>query len=99
LKAPPIFIGDEISAAGFRLAGMLTRSPEPEQLKNTLEWACEQAQLIMITAEYLAMLDPQLQDDCLLREMPVIVIVPDIRNRVAVTDFSTQLRKKLGMIE
>lgn len=95
----PVFIGDEVSAAGFRLTGMRVRTPAAEELLDVFEWACRDASLIMVTPEYLEMLDKSMQEQCLLRESPAVVVVPDIRNLNPVADLSMQLRKQMGMVE
>ena len=95
----PVFIGDEVTASGFRLAVMRVVTPEEGDLLEIFERACRNASLIMITSGYLSMLDKSLQEECLMRESPAVVVVPDIRNMEPIPDLSTQLRKKMGMIE
>lgn len=46
----PVFIGDEVTAAGFRLAGVRIRNPEPEDVGSVLDWAVKNTSLIIITA-------------------------------------------------
>ena len=95
----PLFIGDEITAAGFRLAGVRIRTPDESELPRMLDWAAENALLIYITAEYVALLDEERRNRLLTRLQPPAVVIPDIRSRAPVQDLATQLRAQLGVLE
>ena len=95
----PLFIGDEITAAGFRLAGVRIRTPDESELPRMLDWAAENALLIYITAEYVALLDEERRNRLLTRLQPPAVVIPDIRSRTPVQDLATQLRAQLGVLE
>lgn len=95
----PVFIGDEISAAGFRLAGARIRTPDAEEIVKVLDWASEHACFIMITAEYLGLLTSEQQQRYLQQVQPPLVVVPDIRNQHTVKDLATHLRAQLGVLE
>ena len=95
----PIFIGDEISAAGFRLAGVRTRTPTTDELPNSIEWACANTSLLLMTAEYAAMLPLAEKQSLLCQEMPLVVLVPDIRAKTPLPDLVTELRAQLGVLE
>lgn len=95
----PVFIGDEVSAAGFRLAGVRIRSPLPEELPTVISWANKNTSLILISAEYLAMLDRQQQQQLVSQIDPPVTVLPDIRNKTPIRDLATQLRSHLGVLE
>jgi vacuolar-type H+-ATPase subunit F/Vma7 len=95
----PVFIGDEISAAGFRLAGVRIRTPEAEEIGKVLEWAGENACFIIITEQYLNLLLPEQRQRYLRQVEPPLVVVPDIRGQHAVRDLATHLRAQLGVLE
>ena len=95
----PVFIGDEISAAGFRLAGVRTRTPLPEDLLRVIQWACNNAPLILITSEFAAMLPTREYERFVSQESPAVLIVPDIRAKTTVEDLNTRLRSQLGIVE
>jgi hypothetical protein len=54
--AAPVFLGDEVSAAGYRLGGALVRTPLPGAELSVFEWACLAAPLVLVTAEVAARL-------------------------------------------
>ena len=95
----PIFIGDEISAAGFRLAGVRIRTPLPDELPNFLKWACANTSLLIITAEYAAMLPKADKQRLMSQEMPPVVVIPDVRAKTPIQDLATELRAQLGVLE
>jgi vacuolar-type H+-ATPase subunit F/Vma7 len=95
----PVFIGDEVTAAGFRLAGLRIRTPLPEDLAAVVAWAQRNASLILITAEFAAMLDEEFQASLLSQLEPPVAIVPDIRVTTPVQDLAAQLRTQLGVLE
>ncbi len=97
----PVFIGDEISAAGFRMAGVRIRTPllEAKELINVIEWACHHATLILITSEYAAMLPTKDFERFVSQESPAILVVPDIRAKTTMENLNTRLRTQLGIVE
>lgn len=95
----PVFIGDEVSAAGFRLAGMRIRTPLPEELPAVLSWANKNTSLILITAEFLEKLDKTMQQQLVSQLEPPVAVIPDIRVNTPIADLATQLRSHLGVLE
>ncbi|MEJ2180895.1 MAG: V-type ATP synthase subunit F [Gammaproteobacteria bacterium] len=95
----PVFIGDEVTAAGFRLAGVRIRTPQEEELSRILTWANDNTSLIFITAEYAAKLSQEQQTGLLSQQDPPVVVIPDIRSNTPVQDLATQLRAQLGVLE
>jgi vacuolar-type H+-ATPase subunit F/Vma7 len=97
--AAPVFIGDEVTAAGFRLAGVRIRTPLEGELPGVLEWANRNTSLIYITAEYAATLDLEQQNHLFAQIQPPVVVIPDIRSNTPVQDLARRLRAQLGVLE
>lgn len=95
----PVFIGDEVTAAGFRLAGVRIRIPQEDELERVLDWANNNTSLIFITAEYAATLSQDQQSRMLSQQVPPVVVIPDIRSNIPMQDLATQLRAQLGVLE
>lgn len=93
------FIGDEVSAAGFRLAGVDVHVPAVEQAADLFRRLMGESQLILITAEVAGWLPDDLVARTLRANRPLILVIPDIRGRVEPTDLSSLLRHLLGMAE
>jgi vacuolar-type H+-ATPase subunit F/Vma7 len=97
--AAPIFIGDEVNAAGYRLAGVRVRTPNPDDILDVIKWASSQSSLVMLTPEYAAMLSDSAHDHFLSQESPPVVVVPDIRASKHKDELANRLRSQLGVLE
>jgi vacuolar-type H+-ATPase subunit F/Vma7 len=95
----PIYIGDEVSAAGYRLAGMRVYVPRENDCLNTLSQACEEGELIFISASIVQHIPEQELDRYLAQLTPAVVVVPDVHLGSPMLDLSTRLRRQLGVLE
>lgn len=93
----PIFIGDEVSAAAYRLAGARTRTPVSEELVSTLRWARAEAPLVLLSAEYAEQLPPAELAQAMGALAPPVLIIPDVQQRSTPPDLAAALRRRLGM--
>lgn len=93
----PVFIGDEVSAAGYRLAGIDTRVPELNAIGREFETALHTANLVVITAEFAAALGEEALHTALRRAAPLVLIVADTAGRVQPTDLDRRVDRVLGI--
>ncbi len=92
-----IFIGDELSASGFRLTGVETLVPKPGTVSSAFADARARGSLVVITAD-LARHIPALQlEAAMLAEAPTLAIVPDVLFRAPPPDLIRRLRSVLGI--
>ena len=95
--APFVFIGDEVAAAGWRLAGAATRVPAPGGEAEILAAALEDASLVLLAADIAARIpDAQLRA-ALRRVTPVTVILPDLREAIPYPDVAARMKRQLGI--
>ena len=99
MTAGVTFIGDRVSAAGFRLGGAEVIIPEPGGEGAALEQALAGTGLVLITAEQAARVPPDLLQRARMGLRPLFLVVPDVRGRVAPEDAAARLRRQLGMAE
>lgn len=92
-----IFIGDEASASAYRLGGARIRVTSEEKVAADLDWACREAELVLITAESAAQLPPGELQRAQARLHPLLLVVPDVRGRVPLPDLSRWVRGQLGL--
>lgn len=94
----PVFIGDEVTAAGYRLAGLDVRVATPAEAPALWGRVLGEAPpLLLITAECAAALPPEALDAALARLDPPVAVVPDAANRVPLPDFTARVRGSLGI--
>jgi vacuolar-type H+-ATPase subunit F/Vma7 len=94
---PPIYLGDEVTAAGYRLAGVQVRVPAPGDVGAAFAAARAQAPLVLVSAAVAARIDAAELRVALLALQPLILIVPDARGEVRRPDLAARLRGQLGM--
>jgi vacuolar-type H+-ATPase subunit F/Vma7 len=92
-----VFIGDEVAAAGWRLAGVDARVSAPGSEATVLAGAAAEAEVVLLSAEAAARIpEPQLRA-ALRRLNPVTVVVPDLRETVPYPDVAARMKRQLGI--
>jgi vacuolar-type H+-ATPase subunit F/Vma7 len=94
-----IFLGDEASAAGYRLAGVDARNVDAGDEIRSLAEAYAQAPLVMVAASIAARLPAAALRAACASVMPLVVVVPDLDGEAAMPDLATRLRRQLGLVE
>lgn len=98
--ATVVYLGDEVSAAGWRLAGATVRTPAPGDEAAALAQACAQLpppSLVLLSAAVAAGIDELPLRRALSAVSPLVLIVPDLRGEVPLPDLATRLRCQLGL--
>lgn len=94
----PVFIGDEVTATAYRLAGLDARATEPAQAAAAWAGALREAPpLLLITPECAAALPPGALDAALARCDPPVALVPDAGGRAPLPDLLERVRAGLGI--
>ena len=91
------YIGDEATAAGFRLSGAQVVIPEAGEEAAALATARESASLVLVSAFAAARIPPRDMDAATLALAPLTLIVPDLRDDIAPPDLASRLRGQLGL--
>lgn len=99
MTARVTFIGDAVSAEGFRLGGAEVVTPQPGDEEAALNLALGQADLVLITAEQAARVPEALLARARSGLSPLFLVVPDCLGRHAPEDAADRLRRQLGMLE
>lgn len=95
----PVYIGDAVSAAGYRLAGLRVHIPNTADIHTEIEQACDEAPLVLLGADIAAQLPVAELDRLLSRVAPAVVVVPDVRGKAPLPDLVNRLRRQLGVLE
>lgn len=92
------YIGDEATAAGYRLAGAETYVPSAAEVADVFRRAREaDADLVLLSAQFADALPADELDAALLGERPLVCVVPDAHGRHAAPDVAREVRIALGI--
>jgi vacuolar-type H+-ATPase subunit F/Vma7 len=94
-----IAIADEITAAGFRLAGVETIVASADQVADAFDRACRDATLVFVTAELARHVPHARLIAALEATEPTVAVIPDIEARSVAPDLGAELRRALGVSE
>jgi vacuolar-type H+-ATPase subunit F/Vma7 len=92
-----IYLGDEVSAAGYRLAGVDARVPERGREADALARACAEASLVLISATVASRLPADVLRDAKRALAPLAAVVPDLQGETPLPDVAKRLRAELGL--
>lgn len=95
----PVYMGDAVSAAGYRLAGLRVQVPDGAGLVAQIEQVCTDAPLVLLGADLAGQLPVAELDRLLSRVTPAVVVVPDVRGQAVPPDLAKRLRQQLGVLE
>ena len=95
----PIFLGDEVSAAGFRLAGARVRVPPAGQEAAFLGQARAEAELVLVTAACASRIPASVLRQAVAATMPLVLVVPDMLGQAEPPDLAGRLLAQLGIAE
>jgi vacuolar-type H+-ATPase subunit F/Vma7 len=93
------YIGDEISAAGYRLCGVDVHIANKHNALSLVRQACERASLVLLGSSTALTINNKELDALMLRIQPPVMIVPDAGELQSVPDISPLIYKQLGMLE
>ncbi|MDH3532751.1 MAG: hypothetical protein OEO82_07460 [Gammaproteobacteria bacterium] len=95
--AAPVFIGDEVTAAGYRLAGARVVVPAAGQVEAAFAAALAATELLLITAACAAELSASRLERAMQSADPLLLIVPDAAALAAPADLSQRVDRVLGL--
>jgi hypothetical protein len=93
----PIYLGDDVGAAGWRLAGALVRTPAPGQARAALAQALDDAPLVLVSAALATDIGEAALLPALAAVAPLVLVVPDANGSAAPPDVAARMRSQLGL--
>jgi hypothetical protein len=93
----PIYLGDDVSAAGWRLAGARVRTPAAGGARGALAQARAEAPLVLISATLAAAIDDAALLPALAAVAPLVLVVADANGGAQPPDVATRMRAQLGL--
>ena len=94
--AAPVYLGDELGAAGYRLAGAEVDCPARGGETAALARARARAPLVLLSAAVAAGIAEAELRRALAAPAPLVLIVPDLHGEVPLPDLAARLRAQLG---
>lgn len=91
------FIGDELTATGFRLAGADVFVVAPDDAVAAFDEAREHASLVLLAPAHARALPVAELDAALLASRPLVLVVDDILGRETPPDIEDLMRRALGV--
>ena len=95
--ATPVFIGDEVTASGWRLVGARTIVADPDAAPGAFDALPADTELLLITAACAAGLGSERLDAAVRRASPMVLVVPDAANLSAPPDLDRKVDRVLGI--
>lgn len=95
--ALPILIGDRLTAAGFRLAGVRPLVTAPEDVAAVFREALALKGPILVTAALAAHLPRAQLAKAIRMADPPVVVIPDIARAAEPADMAELVRRALGV--
>lgn len=93
-----VFIGDEMSAVAYRLAGIGAITVEPEETMRVLdEEISSDVTLVLLGAPHAAEMGIDELGRRMRRAAPPLMVVEDVAGSRSPPDFVTMLRRRLGV--
>lgn len=91
------FIGDELTAAGYRLAGATVFIVPPEESAAALAEAHGQASLVLLAPAHARAIPAPALEAALAAIRPLTLVVDDVLEREAPPDLERLMRRALGV--
>jgi vacuolar-type H+-ATPase subunit F/Vma7 len=95
--AVPVFIGDEVSASGWRLIGVHTIVADCDDAAGAFDAVPGDTELLLVTAVCAAGLESGRLDAAVQRGKPMVLVVPDAANRLGPPDLDSKVDRVLGI--
>ncbi len=93
------YIGDEVTAAGYRLCGVNVQIADRRNVFSLVQQACEHASLVLLGSGAAQYLHSTELDTLMANTSPPVLVVPDVCGKQSVPDIATRIHKQLGMLE
>lgn len=93
------YVGDEPSAAGFRLAGARVVVPAEGEESAAVSAARAEASLVLVSSRIASRLHARHLAQAELALIPLVLVVPSLQDDTVLADRAARLRGQLGIEE
>ena len=93
-----VYVGDEVTAAGYRLAGLETRVPGPAEIEETIsQILSSDVDLVLLSAQLTVSLSRVELRQLLSSSKPLVSVVADVYERHPPPAIGPEVRTALGI--
>jgi vacuolar-type H+-ATPase subunit F/Vma7 len=93
-----LYLGDEATAAGFRLAGVETRVTSPREAADALREALAgDDECVLLSGRLVDQVPASLLAVALQADTPLFAVIPDVRGEGQPPDLAGEVRNALGI--
>jgi vacuolar-type H+-ATPase subunit F/Vma7 len=100
-RQPPLravtYVGDEIGALGYRLAGVHVEIAAEADLLEAFERACAESRVVLVAFHIAMRLPREKLDRARAASSPLLLIMPDEKSGEELSDPGARVRAELGM--
>ena len=93
----PIYLGNDVSAAGYRLAGARVRTSAAGDARAALTQALVDAPLVLVSAALATDIGEAALLPALAATEPLVLVVADANGSAAPPDVAARMRAQLGL--
>lgn len=97
MSSASIFLGDELSAAGFRLCGVDARVPSPGDEAGCLKTALTEGRIVLLGFRCAKAIPPAALEASLAMLSPLVMVVPDWDGTQLASEPASKVRRVLGL--
>jgi vacuolar-type H+-ATPase subunit F/Vma7 len=97
MASSSIFLGDELSAAGFRLAGVDARVPAPGDEAACFERALKEAHIVLVSLRCAREIPPAALEAAQAQLSPLVMVIPDWDGTPPASEPASKVRRVLGL--
>lgn len=97
MSGPVAFVGDAVTAAGYRLAGAAVHVPGEGEEAEAFERARRDAKIVLVAMDTALKIPLARLDAALAALSPLVLIVPDADGRPSPVDPAARVRRQLGL--
>ena len=91
------YLGDEVGAAGYRLAGATVHVPQPGEESTTFATALAESSVVLVSAAVAVRIAEDELRKALAALSPLTLVVPEPVHPEPLPDVAARLRRQLGL--
>jgi vacuolar-type H+-ATPase subunit F/Vma7 len=97
MPGPIAFVGDAVTASGYRLAGVAVHVPAAGEELAAFERARTEARVVLVALDTALKLPLARLESAIAAQVPLVLVIPDLDGRPSPVDPAARVRRQLGL--